>query len=236
MKTLLSFMTFIYMSVGASTQVQAQTTKTLQHTTDVQTALQRLVDPTWMHTQHQHTLIIQEGKLIANFEAFQTENFLAKVNSLKTLEVAHVSIAQPVYWARWEKNRNLLIACLIFTLKYTGKAWQDSPNSLHVVAHIAINPNNFAEIKLIDFHSFRDPQLKNKWSKSEEEHLKADRELLQTVGKPALAYYFSQPEIAQSWKDKITNAFGSFCFKYQTLTTHDACKSQVFKPQESPVQ
>ena len=220
----------------SSTPVFAQTQPTLQHVPDLQTPLQRLADPIWMHIPQQRTAIIHEGKLVTTSDLFQEKNFRQKTNSLKSLELAHASITFPLYWARWEKNKELLIANLIFTLKFNGKSWTESASALHVAGHVAINPKNFGEILLIDLQSFRDSNLKNKWDKTQEVHLQIDRELIQAVANPVIAYYFSQPEIMQSWKEKITDAFGSYCFKYQTLSAPETCKYQVFKPQESPVQ
>ena len=220
----------------SSSAVFAQTQPTLQHVPDLQTPFQRLADPIWMHIPQQHTPIIHEGKLVATSVMFQEKIFIQKTKSLKSLEFAHASITQPIYWARWGKNKNLLIANFIFTLKFNGKVWTEPSGALHVAAHVAINPNNFGEIQLIDLQSFRDNNLKNRWDKTPEAHIQADRDFIQAIATPAVAYYFSQPEIIQSWKDKITDAFGSYCFKYQTLSTPETCKSQVFKPQESPIQ
>ncbi len=220
----------------SSSSVFAQTETPLQHIPDLQTPIQRRVDPIWMHIPQQHTPIINEGKFVATSEAFQDQKFQQKSKSLKSLELAHASITFPIYWARWEKNKELLIANIIFTLKFNGKAWTESAGALHIAGHVAINPKNFGEIQLIDLQSFRDNNLKNRWDKTPEAHIQADREFILAISKPALAYYFSQPEIVLSWKNKITDAFGSYCFKYQTLSSSEACKSQVFKPQESPVQ
>lgn len=214
-----TFATMLFALTLLSVPAQSQQ---IQYMPEVQTSAQRKADPLWMKFDNDAYPVVEQGQPKANANNL---NF----STLHGLEIQTVSIAQPSYWAKWEKDTNKLIAPLIFSMKYEGKSWLGGnpiqQGTLNILTFAIINPTQQDPIRFLEFQGFSDSRVTERWTRDAQLNIQIDQSFLQATANPALQSYFNDPANTKKWQDKIVQALGQYCFSYQGLTRSSICET-----------